>query len=74
MRLEEQIFEIISNIKFHQNQCIGRRVVPCGQTDGQTNGHDEAFRNFAKASKYLYKLYDILVYKGHANISWNTQI
>ena len=26
------------HIKFHQNPCSGSRVVPCGRTDGQTDG------------------------------------
>ena len=30
------IFSKISNDKFHENPTIGSRVVPCGQTDGQT--------------------------------------
>ena len=31
-----QIFEKYSNIKFHENPCSGNRVLPCGQTDRQT--------------------------------------
>ena len=31
------IFEISSNIKFHENLSIWSRVVPCGQTDGETD-------------------------------------
>jgi len=31
-----QIVEKFSNIKIHANQSSGSRVVPCGQTDGQT--------------------------------------
>ena len=31
-----QIFEKYSNIKFNGNSSSGSRVVPCGQTDGQT--------------------------------------
>jgi len=27
-----------SNIKFHENLASGSRVVPCGQTDGRTDG------------------------------------
>ena len=35
MKLEfsRQIFEISSNIKFHETPSSGSRVVPCGQTD-----------------------------------------
>ena len=31
-----QIFEKYSNMKFHENPSSGSRVVPSGQTDGQT--------------------------------------
>ena len=41
-----QIFENSSNMKFYQNPSSRRRVV-CGRTDG----HDEAFRNFANVHK-----------------------
>ena len=43
-----QIFEEVSNIKFHQNPSSGSRVVPCGPTDIKLMA---AFRNFANASK-----------------------
>jgi hypothetical protein len=33
-----QIFEIYSNSKFHENLSSGNRVVPCGRTDGRTDG------------------------------------
>jgi len=42
------IFEGYSNIKFHENQSIGNRVVPCGQADGQANRHDEANSHFSR--------------------------
>jgi hypothetical protein len=44
MKLEDarQILEKRSNVKFHENPFSGGRVVPCGQTDGQTDRHDEA--------------------------------
>jgi hypothetical protein len=32
----QQIFERCYKIKFHENSSSGRRVVPCGRTDGQT--------------------------------------
>ena len=45
----QQIFENISNIKFHQNPSNGSRVVPCGQTD--MTKLTVAFRNVANAPK-----------------------
>jgi len=44
--ISRHIFEKYSNIKFHKNPSSGSRVVPCGQTDGQT---DKTFRNHANA-------------------------
>jgi hypothetical protein len=39
-------------MKFHQNPSSGRRVVQCGQRDGQTDMKVTAtFRNFANAPK-----------------------
>jgi len=49
-----QFFETNSNIKFHENPSSGSRVVPCGETDGQTDRHTEVnsrFRNFVNAPK-----------------------
>jgi hypothetical protein len=43
-----QIFEKVSNVKFHQNLSSGSRVVPCGQTDMKLI---TAFRNFANFPK-----------------------
>ena len=37
--LSWQIFEKVWNIKFHQNPSSGSRVVPCGHTDGRTDGY-----------------------------------
>jgi hypothetical protein len=45
LRFSRQIFEKLSNIKFHENPYSGSRAVACGRTDGQ------AFRNFANAPK-----------------------
>ena len=49
----EQIFEKVSNIKFHQNPTSGSRVVPCVQTDRQTDMTKliVAFCNFVNAPK-----------------------
>ena len=40
MKLEfsKQIFEKFWNIKFNENPSSGNRVVPCGRTDGHTDG------------------------------------
>jgi hypothetical protein len=37
------IFEKFSNTKFRKNSSSGSRVVLCGQTDGWTEGYDEAY-------------------------------
>ena len=51
MKLEfsRQIFEISSNIKFHENPSSGGRVVPCGRTD--MTKLIAAFRNSAMRLK-----------------------
>jgi hypothetical protein len=49
----QQIFEKVSNIKFHQNPLSGSRV-PCGQTDMKLT---VAFRNFANAPKQINSLF-----------------
>jgi len=36
------MFEKYSHIKFHENPSSGSRTVPRVQTDGTTDGHDEA--------------------------------
>jgi len=36
----QQISEKYSSIKFTGNPSSGRRVVPCGRTDGQIASHD----------------------------------
>jgi hypothetical protein len=41
-----RIFEKYSNIKPHENPSSGSRALPCGRTDGQTDGHDEANISF----------------------------
>jgi hypothetical protein len=37
----QQIFGKCSNIKFHENPSRGSRVVPCGRTEGRTNGQTD---------------------------------
>ena len=50
-----KILEKQSNIKFHENPSRGGEVVPCGQTDEQTDGQTnvmnltDARLNFTKA-------------------------
>ena len=52
-----QIFEKYSYIKFHENPFSGSRVVPCGETDGRTDGQTyitkliAALHNYSKAPK-----------------------
>jgi hypothetical protein len=52
-----QIFEKVSNIKFHQNPSSESRVVQCGQTERRTNRQTDmrklivAFRNFSNSPK-----------------------
>jgi hypothetical protein len=41
LEFSRQIFEKSSNIRFHENPSGGSRVVPCGQTDGRTDRHDD---------------------------------
>ena len=47
-----QIFEIYSNVRFHENPSSGRRVVPGGQTEAWTvmTTLVVAFRSFANRS------------------------
>jgi len=57
VELSRQTFEKYSNIKFHENQSSGSRVVPCrragGRTDGQTDRHDEG--SFSKFCEHFLK-------------------
>ena len=48
----QQILEQSSNAKFHENSSSGNRVVPCGETDGQTDMTmlTVAFRYLAKSA------------------------
>jgi len=41
MEFSGQIFETLSNIKFHENPSSGSRVVPYGQTDRRTDGQTD---------------------------------
>jgi len=51
LEFSQNIFEKYSNIKFHGILSGGSRVVPFGQTDRQTDRHDEATRRFSQLSK-----------------------
>jgi len=57
IELSWHILEKYSNLKFHENPSTGIRVVPCGWTDGRTEGHTDlktlivAFRNIVNAPK-----------------------
>jgi hypothetical protein len=61
LEFPRQIFEKLTNIKFHENPSRGSRFVPCGRTDRQTEGQTDrltdmrklivAFRSFANAPK-----------------------
>ena len=53
LEFSQQILEESRNIKFHQNPFVGSLVVPCGQTDEQTDMTNliVTFSNFANAPK-----------------------
>ena len=54
IKVSLQMFEKCSNIKFRENASCGSRVLPCGQTEGQTDKMKltVTFRNYANAPKY----------------------
>jgi hypothetical protein len=45
------VFEKHSNIKFYENPSSEPQVVPCGQTDGQTDEYDKANSSFLQFSE-----------------------
>jgi hypothetical protein len=45
LEFSEEIFDKSSNVQFDENPSNESRVVPFGQRDGQTDGHDEANKN-----------------------------
>ena len=34
-------------MKFHENPLNGSRAVPCGRTEGRTDGHDKASSHYS---------------------------
>jgi len=55
----QQFFDKYSYIKFHENPSSGGRDVPCGQTDGRTDIHDEANSRFSQFCERAQKLRDM---------------
>jgi len=53
LEFSQQIFEKYLNVKFRENPSNGRRVVPCGRTEGQTEMTKlrDAFSIIANAPK-----------------------
>jgi hypothetical protein len=61
LEFSQKIFEIYSNMKFHENPNSGVRIVTCGRTDRRTEKRTDGqtymtklivtFRNFANAPK-----------------------
>jgi len=49
--MSRHVLEKYSNIKFLKNPFSGSRIFPCGQTDKQTEGHDEANVRFSQLCK-----------------------
>jgi hypothetical protein len=54
--LSQRGLEKYSNIKFHQSPSSGSRVVPCGQTDGRLDRHEEENNIFSQFCEHVYKL------------------
>jgi len=48
------IFSKNTHIKFHENPCVGSRVVPCGQLDIHMTKHIVTFYNFVNAPNNLW--------------------
>jgi len=58
MKIEfsRQNFNKFSNIKFHKNPFSVSRIVPCGQTDGETDGNKEANNHSFTVSRMRLKI------------------
>jgi hypothetical protein len=48
VEFSRQILEKYSNIRCLKTLSSGSRDVPCGQTEGQTDGNDEANSHFSQ--------------------------
>ena len=63
LHFSTKIFEKYSNIKLHENQSNGNRVVPYGRTNGrtarQTDIHDGANSRFSQFWKLIWKQHKI---------------
>jgi len=57
--LSRQIFEKHSNVKFHENPSSGSRAVPCGQTNGRTDIHEEANSHFSQFCERAWKTFQV---------------
>jgi len=57
--ISRQIFKKYSH--FHENPSSGRGVVPCGETDRQTDVHDEANRRFSQFCEKHLQIWTIKV-------------
>jgi hypothetical protein len=60
-KFSQQIIEIYSNIKFHENLSNGIRVVPSGQTDGRTDRHDQYNSRFFTILRTHLKSINLLI-------------
>jgi hypothetical protein len=64
LEFSRQIIEKYLDIKLHENLSSGGRLIPCGQTDRQTDGDDEANSRFWQfcecAQNVQFKLYGII--------------
>jgi hypothetical protein len=82
LKISRHIFEKYSNVKFHENLSSWSIVVPCGQTDRQTDRPDEAYnlRHFPKAPKNVWtcKITELLSFdykytRDVVSVQWQVQ-
>jgi len=55
LEFSQQVFENPSNMKFHEHASRGSQAVPCGPTDGRTDGHHEANSRVSKYCERAFK-------------------